>query len=70
MKLPKELQKKQTGKNFIPLVPKKHSCPKCNVEIHWTPSNAPNIFLGVCPKCGMNFAMVNGNIIGGIKVSH
>ena len=70
MKLPKELQKKQLENVFIPLVPKRHDCPKCRVEIHWTPSNAPNIILGVCPKCGIDFTLANGNIIGGIKVSH
>jgi hypothetical protein len=70
LKLPKELQKKQIKKDFIPLVPKKHDCPRCLVEIHWTPSNSPNIFLGVCPKCGMDFTLTNGNIIGGIKYSH
>ena len=70
MKLPKELEEKHKGKDFIPLIPKKHNCPKCNVEIRWTPSNAPNIFLGGCPKCGMDFTLANGNIIGGIKVSH
>lgn len=66
--MPKELQDKGKRKKIIPLVPKKYDCPECHIEIQWTPSNAPNIFLGVCPRCGMNFKYMNGMIIGGLKV--
>ncbi len=69
LKLPKELQEKLNRKKIIPLIPKKHYYPVCNIEIHWTPTNIPNIFKGNCPKCNMEFTHVNGNIIGGIKVS-
>jgi len=69
LKLPKELEEKLKGKKIIPLIPKKISCPVCKIELHWTPTNARNIFKGNCPNCNMGFTYLNGNIIGGIKVS-
>jgi hypothetical protein len=69
LKLPKELQDNQKGnKKAIPLVPKRYDCPICKVSPRWTPTNAPNVFMGKCPQCGMEFTYTNGNIIGGIKV--
>ena len=69
MKLPKEIQEKLKGKKIIPLIPKKVDCPVCKAELHWTPTNAPNIFKGVCPKCNMGFTYANGMFISDIKVS-
>ncbi|MFW9971907.1 MAG: hypothetical protein ACFFDF_17090 [Candidatus Odinarchaeota archaeon] len=69
LKLPKDLQEKTKGKKVIPLITKKHFCPVCNVEIHWNPTNAPNVLKGICPKCNMDFTNVNGNIVGGMESS-
>ena len=70
MKIPKELKNKEKKvENLVPLIKKKHNCPVCQVELRWTPTNLPCIFIGSCPKCGMEFTYNKGLIVGGVKSS-
>ena len=48
---------------------KEIKCPVCNVPINWKPTDRPNVLRGNCPKCGMKFTNMSGNIISDPKVS-